>query len=160
MSEMSVRMSRAARGLLGWSQFDLAAKSGLGRATIAAFEAGTANVASRTLRDIAAAFDAAGVIFIDPVEGVHQGAVALKWGVNLPERAPDTEGKAGKANQAGSQASAWDDGIDAIHEEAPPAADPEIEELRAYWRTNPEKWTAMHRSTRWALLDEMGLRQL
>ena len=83
MPELSIQMCRAARGLLGWSQVDLAAKSGLGRATITAFEGGIAAIAARSLRDIIAAFDAAGVLIIDPVEGVHQGAVGLKWGVEL-----------------------------------------------------------------------------
>jgi hypothetical protein len=30
------------------------------------------------LRDIAAAFETAGVVFLDPIEGAHQGAGALK----------------------------------------------------------------------------------
>jgi transcriptional regulator with XRE-family HTH domain len=111
MSEMSIQMSRAARGLLGWSQFDLAAKSGLGRATIAAFEAGTANVAPRTLRDILAAFETAGVVFIDPVEGVHQGAVGLKWGADLSQRPATSSGGTSEASPGISAApAAWDEG--------------------------------------------------
>ena len=110
MSELSVRMSRAARVLLGWSQFDLAAKSGLGRATIAAFEAGTANVAPRTLRDIAAAFEAAGVVFLDPVEGVHQGAVGLKWGRDFSQRPASGSGDTSEAGPGISAApAAWDE---------------------------------------------------
>lgn len=86
MSDLTIQLCRAARGLLGWSQIDLAAKSGISRATVAAFEVGTTTPAARTLRDFVVAFEAAGVVFIDPVAGAHQGAAGLKWGVDLPLR--------------------------------------------------------------------------
>lgn len=161
MPDISIQLCRAARGILGWSQADLAVKSGVARSAIAGFEAGNSAPTPRTLRDIAAAFEAAGVLFIDPVEGVHQGAVGLKWGADAAKRTSSgaSTGPA-ESSQADSQAIAWDDGIDALHEEVHLAADPEIEEMRTYWRANPEKWAAMHKSTRWALLGEMGLRKL
>jgi transcriptional regulator with XRE-family HTH domain len=56
---------RAARGLIGWSQTELCEASNVGRATLANFEAGKSLPYERTLRDIQAALESAGVIFID-----------------------------------------------------------------------------------------------
>jgi len=56
---------RAARGLIGWSQDQLAAASKVGKATIANFERGTSTPYDRTLADIKAALEAAGVIFVE-----------------------------------------------------------------------------------------------
>ncbi|NTI01886.1 helix-turn-helix transcriptional regulator [Agrobacterium rhizogenes] len=55
---------RAARGLLGWSQQDLSEKANVGRATIADFEAGKRTPYGRTLAEIQAALEVAGVIFV------------------------------------------------------------------------------------------------
>ena len=54
---------RAARGLLGWSQEMLAEKSGVGRATIADFEAGKRTPYDRTITTLRAALKSAGVEF-------------------------------------------------------------------------------------------------
>ena len=64
MSEVSAGQLRAARGLLGWSQSDLADAAKVGRATIADFEAGKRAPYARTLSDMRAALEAAGVEFI------------------------------------------------------------------------------------------------
>ncbi|PWK65898.1 helix-turn-helix protein [Aminobacter sp. AP02] len=56
---------RAARALLAWSQSDLCEAAGVGRATLANFEAEKSTPYERTLRDIRAALEAAGVMFID-----------------------------------------------------------------------------------------------
>jgi transcriptional regulator with XRE-family HTH domain len=157
----SARQCRAARGLLNWSQGELGQRARVDQRTITNFERGASTPHPRTLEAMAKEFETAGIVFLEPAGGLCDG-VALKVGVELPERERGEEGKSatGEGRQSASQGSAWDDGIDAIHEEAPPAVDPEIEELRTYWRANPDKWAAMHKSTRWALLDEMGLRQL
>jgi transcriptional regulator with XRE-family HTH domain len=55
---------RAARGLIGWSQDQLAAASNVAKATIANFELGKRSPYDRTLDDLIAAFEAAGVQFI------------------------------------------------------------------------------------------------
>lgn len=146
-------MCRAARGLLGWSQADLAAKSSLARATIAAFEGGGAAIAPRSLRDIIAAFEAAGVVFLAPVEGVHDGAVGIKWGFNLSRRA-GSEAAPGKEREPGAKAAPWDD-----FAEAEPIA-PEIESLRTYWREHPAEWAALADVSRSVLLQEMQLDSL
>jgi transcriptional regulator with XRE-family HTH domain len=56
---------RAARGLLGWSQTDLADAAKVGRATIADFESGKREPYRRTLDDLQSALENAGVIFLE-----------------------------------------------------------------------------------------------
>jgi transcriptional regulator with XRE-family HTH domain len=57
--------SRAARGLLGWSQQDLADKAAVGIATVYQLESGKSAPRRATLTVIRLALEAAGVIFID-----------------------------------------------------------------------------------------------
>ncbi len=61
---MDAAQSRAARGLLNWSQSDLVEHSGVSKKTIADFERGSTNPYGRTLTAIVAAFEAAGIEFI------------------------------------------------------------------------------------------------
>jgi len=56
---------RAARGLLGWTQQDLADQAGLGRITIQNFEAGQTKPQRATRHVIQETFERAGVTFID-----------------------------------------------------------------------------------------------
>lgn len=63
MITISAGQLRAARGLLGWSQSDLAKAAQVGRATIADFEAGKRAPYARTLDDLGAALESAGVEF-------------------------------------------------------------------------------------------------
>ncbi len=156
LTAAQLRMARAALRL---TMKDTAAKASIDVGTVVRIEAG-ASAYQVTLAHLRHVLEQAGLLFIDPVEGVHQGAVGLKWGVELSQRPSGSDTEAGEGKQGGSQAGAWDDGIDALHDDVEPAADPEIEEMRGYWRANPEKWGAMHASTRWALLREMQLRQL
>lgn len=55
---------RAARGLIGWSQQELADKSDVGRATIADFESGKRTPYATTQQRLLETFLAAGVEFI------------------------------------------------------------------------------------------------
>ncbi len=64
MDEISAAQVRAARGLIGWSQNELADAAKAGRETIAEFEAGERAPDARTSGDIKAALEAAGVEFI------------------------------------------------------------------------------------------------
>lgn len=57
--------SRAARGLLAWSQQDLADEAGVGVVTVHQLEAGTSQPRRATLDVIKRAFERAGVDFID-----------------------------------------------------------------------------------------------
>jgi DNA-binding XRE family transcriptional regulator len=76
---ISRRQCRAARGLLNWSQQEISIRALVARKTIADFEAGQVTPQPRTLRDIVAAFESAGVEFLAPQENVAGPGVRLKW---------------------------------------------------------------------------------
>ena len=56
---------RAARGLVGWSQQELARNAGVGTVAIHQLESGTSQPRRATLDVVRRAFEAAGVEFID-----------------------------------------------------------------------------------------------
>lgn len=70
---MSPAQSRAARGMLGWSPADLAARVGLGEDLVQGFEAGSGDPASGQIEALRSALMAAGIVFSD-------GGVSLKAG--------------------------------------------------------------------------------
>ena len=72
--------SRAARGLLAWTQHDLASKAGIGVVTVHQLEAGIAQPRQATLDVIRRAFEKAGVEFINENGGGP--------GVRLRKRSP------------------------------------------------------------------------
>lgn len=61
---------RAARALLGWKQVDLAKASGLSEMTVKNLEKPGSDPRASTLNAVQTAFEAAGVIFLEP--GVHR----------------------------------------------------------------------------------------
>jgi transcriptional regulator with XRE-family HTH domain len=61
---ISREQCRGARGLLGWSQAELSKASGTATKTIADFERGAREPYPRTLEDVQAALEKAGVEFI------------------------------------------------------------------------------------------------
>jgi transcriptional regulator with XRE-family HTH domain len=67
---ISPEQSRAARGLLNWTQIELAEKSKVAKQTLADFERGARKPYERTLVDIQKALENAGVEFI-PSNGVR-----------------------------------------------------------------------------------------
>jgi transcriptional regulator with XRE-family HTH domain len=56
---------RAARGLLGWSQLDLAKFAGIGVVTVHQFESNASQPRHATVEVVRRAFESAGVEFID-----------------------------------------------------------------------------------------------
>ena len=56
---------RAARGLLGWTQYDLAERAGIGIVTVHQFEAGAGQPRRATGEVIRRAFEQDGVVFIE-----------------------------------------------------------------------------------------------
>ena len=62
---MTPAQSRAARGLVDWSQSDLGKRSNLSESTIRDFEKGRRIPGPNNLAAIRAALEAAGVIFIE-----------------------------------------------------------------------------------------------
>ena len=61
---VSIEQIRAARALLGWSQHDLAQKSGLSQTGIARIENGTNKPNSKTVSKILSTFEGANIEFI------------------------------------------------------------------------------------------------
>ena len=57
---------RAARALLGWSQTELATASGISVISVKNIERGATDPRSSTLAAFQAAFETAGVVFLDP----------------------------------------------------------------------------------------------
>ncbi|ESX28278.1 helix-turn-helix domain-containing protein [Mesorhizobium sp. M0030] len=74
---LSPSQCRAARALVGWSQDQLAAASQVAKTTIANFEAGKRTPYDRTLVDLQAALEAAGVELI-PQNGGGAGVRLAK----------------------------------------------------------------------------------
>jgi predicted transcriptional regulator len=62
---MTPAQCRAARALLDWSQFDLVKHSGVSQTSIAVFERGLSKPYGRTRTALIAAFEAAGIEFIN-----------------------------------------------------------------------------------------------
>jgi transcriptional regulator with XRE-family HTH domain len=73
---MRPEQCRAARGLLDWTQSDLVSRSGVAQKTVADFERGLTKLQQRTLNAIIAAFEAAGIEFIN--RGVRMRASPKK----------------------------------------------------------------------------------
>ena len=69
---MTPAQCRAARGLLDWTQGDLADRSGVTDVTIRNFEKGRTELQSASMQVVRTAFTAAGVEFVDDERG---------WGV-------------------------------------------------------------------------------
>jgi transcriptional regulator with XRE-family HTH domain len=62
---IKIEQLRAARGLLGWSQSELAGRAKLSVPTVKRFESGAVNVSDEAQTKLKRAFEDAGVIFID-----------------------------------------------------------------------------------------------
>lgn len=71
-SNLTREQCRAARGLLDWSQQQLAEASKLHRKTVAAFERGSLAIEERTVDDLREALEKGGVVFI-PENGEGPG---------------------------------------------------------------------------------------
>jgi transcriptional regulator with XRE-family HTH domain len=76
---------RAARALLNWSQQDLVAHSKITKKTIADFERGATHPRAQTLAQIAAAFEAAGIEFLNSEKpGVRLTGTSRRTGSTTP----------------------------------------------------------------------------
>ena len=80
MTSLTPELCRAARGLLALGQRELAQMSSVAHKTIADFELGMRRPYYRTLKEIIAALEANGIVFIEAQEGVHSTGIALRWG--------------------------------------------------------------------------------
>lgn len=163
MVSLTPEICRAARALLAIAQRDLGQRSGVSHPTIATFEMGDRRPYARTLRDLVAAFEAAGVVFIEPQPGVHKLGIALKWDVEPP--------KVGKAKGAEVSSEGEQDVLDALdlaswEIDTPEDLEPfertaeERAAMLAYWRARPEKWAALADISRVCLLRAMEIDRL
>jgi transcriptional regulator with XRE-family HTH domain len=73
MASISPAQSRAARGLVDWSQSDLAARSNLSESTIRDFEKGRRTPGPNNLAAIRAALESAGIIFLGDGQSIDGG---------------------------------------------------------------------------------------
>jgi len=90
IESMSARQLRAARQLLGLTQREVAELADVGRRAVAEFECGMRTPQRRTLRDIRAGLEAAGIVFI--ADGADGGGPGVRLRAPLAaEGAPETE---------------------------------------------------------------------
>ena len=73
---------RMARAALKMTLRDLAARAGVDKGTLVRIEAGN-SAHPLTLKQVRQVLEAAGVLFIEPVDGEHRGAAALRWDADL-----------------------------------------------------------------------------
>lgn len=84
---LTPEQSRAARGWLGWSQDDLAARASVSLSTVRDFEKGRRTPIANNLDALRRAFDAAGIELVFDSDGKATGVVLR--GAPLPEKARD-----------------------------------------------------------------------
>jgi transcriptional regulator with XRE-family HTH domain len=90
---------RAARGLLGWSQNELAERANTGYSTVADFERGARIPIANNLAAIRAALEGGGVIFI-PGNGEGPGVRLSKTAIEVPAN-PATVVRPARASRDG-----------------------------------------------------------
>ncbi len=88
---ISPELCRAARGLLGWSQQELASRAQVARKTIADFELSQVRPHPRTLRDVVAALESAGVEFLPVETNVSRGGIRIRWDDGTVHRKPQAQ---------------------------------------------------------------------
>jgi transcriptional regulator with XRE-family HTH domain len=71
---ITARQIRAARGLLDWTQAQLAGAAGLSEVAVKNLERGRTDPRASTLAAIQQAFDRAGVVFLDPGDTRNGGS--------------------------------------------------------------------------------------
>lgn len=152
---------RMARGALRMAVRELGELAGVDKMTVVRIESGEGARAS-TFERLRSALEAAGVVFLAPLDGVHGAGVAFKWGFDTSSLGAtsgnsDATGKPGE----GIDARSWDeDFADAAPKplpNIPPMTDAEREEMRQYYRDNPERWERISPIGKACMARAMGL---
>ncbi|HEV7371825.1 transcriptional regulator [Arenibaculum sp.] len=73
MAMFTPEQCRAARALLDWSQAELAKRSGVAWSTVKSFEGGKHALLRANRTVIRAAFEAGGIVFLDPEDDLGPG---------------------------------------------------------------------------------------
>ncbi len=81
--QLTSALCRAARGLLDWTQEELADRAGVSRSTVRSFERGQHALHRASASLIAGALTAAGVVLVAPANGLGAG-VRLRSGLGDP----------------------------------------------------------------------------
>jgi transcriptional regulator with XRE-family HTH domain len=163
---LSAGQLRAARALLRWEQATVAGRAKISVETIKRLErleGPLKAVKVSTIEAIQTAFEAAGVEFINPVEGVRGPGVCLKWGIESAKlEAASGEDQAGQGEGGLSANSCeWADEDEPIISLPPLSWTCQDREAQIeHWRENSEKWAALHEVSRQALLQAMGVSAL
>ena len=130
---------RAARALLRWEQSTVAAHSRVAVETVKRLERLDGPIVAvkvATIEALRRALDAAGIEFIDPIEGKRGPGVALKWGTVVG----DSQG----ANETGKGGDGG--GLKALRG---------AESLASYWLDHPREWARLSEAGRAVLSIEM-----
>jgi hypothetical protein len=130
---------RAARALLRWEQSTVAAHARVSVETVKRLERLDGPIVAvkvATIEAIRRALEAAGIEFIDPVEGKRGPGVALKWGTVVGDSQGGKE--TGKGGDGG--------GLKALHG---------AESLARYWLDHPREWVRLSEAGRAILSIEM-----
>jgi hypothetical protein len=127
---------RAARALLRITSTELASLSRVGPATIrrAELENGEVAMTAANAHAVRSALEGAGIFFLDPVEGLHDGGVALRPGAK-PRAGLDEDGTDTGDERGGLKA------LDA--------------DMAAYWSQHPDQWASLSEIGRHVLSTEM-----
>jgi transcriptional regulator with XRE-family HTH domain len=103
-SDISPVLCRAARGLLGWSQEELARRTDVVPATIRGYELGQKVPRRASLSSIRRAFEQAGVTFArDPVQGVGAFLADAADSPDVPQDSHPGGTSEGVTQHAGTQ---------------------------------------------------------
>ena len=144
---MTGEQLRMARALLRLGLRELAAKAEVSRAAIVRMDAGRGKPQVSTETKLQRALEAMGVLFIGALEPLHGPTVALRWGMEPPAAAEDTE-TPGDDEVSEIKARGWEE-IDA-------ALDDELRDAMAVYWADPVRWDALSEISRQTLAKTMG----
>jgi transcriptional regulator with XRE-family HTH domain len=154
-----------ARAALKLTVREVAELAGVDKSTIVRIEAGGRAYYQNMLR-LQAVFEDAGIVFIEPQEGVGGAGVRYKLGFD-PAKTGATQGTTTSQgdDKGGLDALGWDwDTSEHVvdDEPLPPLdwTDDDKADQIEHWRSRPEAWTRLHEVSRQCLLRAMGVERL